>query len=480
MRTTLSVKANASQTTNQRKRYKSIKKYLRLKGTDFDYDQAHPEMLSKVYRSIIDQRDDRSLPVKKIIKKWKQMIFDFIFRPTATYTVQYTPEKTIEPFIIKDVKVTDREILRFNLRGMPQRRILKYLDSLGRKAQRQQNSAMKKNTTVRTIYKVGSRQWSHLPAVPRPKSNDLGANAYFGLMRIEYASPPADLTVDGDVEPNPGPRRKNVRPKNQQNNNNKKGRRVKRPTQIANRPRQNVQKQKQIVDLEYVEAITDYNNSGGPIVSGEYRFTDIFDIDPLILSRSVQFAQYLFDIYTYAKVLSVRVHYTFDNLEQHSLDIFTFHSTLPLTSSLGSRGQLESLAATALCIGHSTMSEQYGKRSQLNINFNLNSGRVLGNPQEFRALDDFSCTSSSGPSRPLYTSWAAFSSAGTISTGFSMRANITLRVLFYNPRSIPIPIFAQEENVEDKDVNKIRLQPIRPINNYVPQGNIITRPPIKK
>jgi len=264
-----------------------------------------------------------------------------------------------------------------------------------------------------------------------------------------------DLTREG-IEPNPGPR--TIKQMVKKNN---KGRRNIKPIRRTNRPNQTVQKQREIKYLDYVESITDYNNTGGPIVSGEYRFTDIYDIDPLILSRSVQFAQYMFDIYTYAKVLSASIHYTFDNLEQHALDIFTYHSTVPLLSSLGSKTQLESQAATALCNNHVTLSEQYGKKSQVNINYILKSGVVLGNSLEFRALDDFSCTSSSGPTRPLYTSWAVFSSAGTIPAGFTMRATIRLKVLFYNPRSIPTPLYiARNGNSEEKPVISAK-----PINN---------------
>jgi len=280
-----------------------------------------------------------------------------------------------------------------------------------------------------------------------------------------------DLTMEG-IEPNPGPRNKN---NNNVTKNRKKGKRNIKPIRNANRLNQTVQKQREVVTLDYVEAITDYNNPGGPIVSGEYRFTDIYDIDPLILSRSVQFAQYMFDIYTYAKVISAMIVYTFDNLEQHALDIFTYHSTLPLLSSLGSRGQLESQAATVLCNKHVTMSEQYGKRSQVTLKFKLKSSTVLGNATEFRALDDFSCTSSSGPSRPLYTSWAVFSSAGTIPSGFSMRARIVLRVLYYNPRSIPIPIFLQKEDTAEESGAVTRLT-----NKKIVHGQGITAAKNKK
>jgi len=285
-----------------------------------------------------------------------------------------------------------------------------------------------------------------------------------------------NLLIRAGIEENPGPQNK------KKNNNNKKMRRqpMKRPkqqqqpkgasSQPFNVPRQSVQRQSEVVTLQYVETISDYNNAGGPIVSGEYRFSDIYDIDTAILSRTVQFVNYMFDIYTYAKVISASIEYVFDNLEQHALDVFCYHSTLPLQTSLGSKSTIENLGGTALCCRHQTMTEQYGSRSQLIIKFRLKSTKVLGNALEYKASEDFSCTSSSSPVRPLYTSWVVYTSGGTMPAGFSLRANIRLRVLFYNPRIITTPLFFNTRREPDEPneiptIPKLKPTTLTTVNN---------------
>lgn len=222
--------------------------------------------------------------------------------------------------------------------------------------------------------------------------------------------------------------------------------------------------------VDYEEAISDYNNAGGPIVSGEYRINDVYDPDPLILSRSVQFAQYMFDIYLKAKVISATIVHTFDNLEQHALEIACFQSTQPLLSSLGSRGQIESQEASGLMIRRKVMTEQYGKQSKVTIKYTLKMGMIVGNMIQYKASEDYSCTSSSSPVIPLYTSWVVFSSLATISTGFTKRTSVSLRVLFYSPRPIPSVLVTKthieqkkKETEEDKEDRRaaraIRCQP---------------------
>lgn len=150
-----------------------------------------------------------------------------------------------------------------------------------------------------------------------------------------------DLTNEG-IEPNPGPKRMNRKL------NKRKERtplyRMRPPPRPQRKPltklqnfldrrranlRENVQGLRELVALDYEEAPTDENNSGGPLLLVELEPTNLYDIDPLILSRAIQFNQYKFDIYNKAKVMQALQTYTINNLEQHSLDVYLFHSTVP-------------------------------------------------------------------------------------------------------------------------------------------------------
>lgn len=245
------------------------------------------------------------------------------------------------------------------------------------------------------------------------------------------------LTIDGDIEPNPGPR--TIKRTKKPNAKKVKPQRALTAMDVPRtnfNPLQSVQGASVVVRLDYEEALTDFNNTGGPIIAREYTPNDIFDIDTAILSRAIQFANYLFTLYTFGKVISIRMLYTFDNLEQHAFDVYFFASPVSLASSLGSRGTLESLQATSLLLKKTTVSEQYGKRSQVRVPITIRMSDIIGNNIQYKALDDYACTASAGPLTKLYTSFAAFNSAGTFPSGFSMRVSISLKCLFYSPRII--------------------------------------------
>lgn len=276
-----------------------------------------------------------------------------------------------------------------------------------------------------------------------------------------------DLTREG-VEPNPGPRGrrgnaiiprkqpKTIRRRPPQQLNKRPATASFFPASTSNVTNQSVQRNTANVVLDYEELITDYNNAGGPIVAGEYRVGNIIDIDPLILSRAIQFVAYMFDIYQEAIVTKVYVEYVWDNLEQHALDVAVFAGFQPLLSSMGSRGSIESLLAGGLCIYHNTMSEQYGKKSQVMCRRRLNPANILGNPIHYRSNPQYSNTSSSGASNPLYVSWAVFSSLATIPAGFSFRARIKLQVKFFNKRPIISSLYYKsEDGTEYRSVIKI-------------------------
>jgi len=199
-------------------------------------------------------------------------------------------------------------------------------------------------------------------------------------------------------------------------------------------PNQNVQRDSQTFNLDYVEAITQFNNGSGPIVAGDYRANDPYDFDTAILSNSLQYYNYAMTQYYYAKVITAKFVHTFDNYEQFPLEISCFHSSVPLLSSLGSRTQLELVQATALRDSVVMMSEQYGKRSQVKIIQKFSCCSVVGNSFAFLASDDYSATRTSSPPIPIYSTWAVFSPTGIMTNGFFKRTEVKLKIFFYGTR----------------------------------------------
>ena len=163
----------------------SIKKYIRLKGPDLDYDRAHPEMLSKVFKSILFNKDE-CLPKKAIISRYKNILWDFLSREDATYEVIYHTD----PYVIDNVSVTN----------------LSLRDSLFR-----QIYMRSRNVDIRTLPRLPDGRyyrWVRRLLYPVRKvviastQNTESVKSIFTTNLNRYKE---DLTICGDVESNPGP-----------------------------------------------------------------------------------------------------------------------------------------------------------------------------------------------------------------------------------------------------------------------------------
>jgi len=262
--------------------------------------------------------------------------------------------------------------------------------------------------------------------------------------------------------------------KNNNNKKNKKKRLVRPKTSNpggkpfkhhSSNPDQNIQYDRDVCWLDYEESITQFNNVGGPIVSGEYEVNNPYDFDTAILSNSTQFYNRQMQIYKYAKVITAKFVHVFDCYEQNPLEISCFHSTSSLLSTLGSRGQLESQEATALRDRIVVTSSQYGKKENVVIRLKLSMVQIVGNPFAFLASDDYSSTATAGPLRPLYMSWVVFSPLGTMPNGFFKRTTASLKILFYGTRPIPTPLMIKERETTFRDDQEKRRHQDEPTGN---------------
>lgn len=190
-----------------------------------------------------------------------------------------------------------------------------------------------------------------------------------------------------------------------------------------------------IKNLFYEETLTNYNNPGGPIIVGTYRFNDVYDFDPLLLSRTIQFVNYMFDLYYYAKVLSATFTLTISNLEQTAIDIACFATTTNPAGLFGSRGAVEAMMGTGNLLWRAVIGEQYSN-SKLTQTFSVSGQKLLGLSAQYMATQEYSCTSGASPVIPLYFSWVVMSPSATIVTGVNLEVVCKLKTLFYELRPV--------------------------------------------
>jgi len=212
--------------------------------------------------------------------------------------------------------------------------------------------------------------------------------------------------------------------------------------------RRMVQPTTQIVDFVYDITSAPFNNSGGPIVGEVWYSDDPYDWLSSILTQVMQFLNRQFQIYGKGKVITFSPSFSFSNLEQNELDLFYFSSPESQTLLASGKAAIESAAATGIYRGSQVMSEQYGKNSKIIFRDSIHPGQVIGNTIQYKASDDFAFTQSSNPGRLTYYGWYAVSPLNTIPTGFTRRAHIEARILFYDMLTLSANVSAVKPKSE--------------------------------
>lgn len=205
-----------------------------------------------------------------------------------------------------------------------------------------------------------------------------------------------------------------------------------------------VQPFQQTKQLLYYELSSPYNNSGNLSVIANLQITNAYDENSAILSNSTQYLSYMGTLYARAKVVGVDTRATVSNLEQYAMDVGLFVSPNNLATSFGSRSACEAMLAGGTCVNRTTMSEQYGKRSQVTLRYRCHPGDILGSRLTYDAGDEFAFDpSSSGPAAPIYLVVGVFSPYSTMPNGFLLKLTISLVIRFYELK--PLSTFLLKE-----------------------------------
>jgi len=220
---------------------------------------------------------------------------------------------------------------------------------------------------------------------------------------------------------------------------------------VTKYPKTTVQPVSRIEEVVFSEVIGNYNNPGGGIVSDTFLMNDGYDFKPTILTPTLQFLNYMFTLYSKAKVLYVDFFLEFGNREQSPLDIYFFAAPNNLTGSLVTKANVEALSGTGICVWHQTMSEQYSK-SRTVFRKRLIPGKCLGNMLEYNGSESYLFTQSSNPGNLIYGAWAVVSPDTVIPTGITVKVTAVLHTLFYSMRVINFPALSPETRLSNEEL----------------------------
>jgi len=249
-----------------------------------------------------------------------------------------------------------------------------------------------------------------------------------------------DLTREC-VEPDPGPNNRTNRSKKRQGKNMRKQYKRNVPKMsLVRQPYQNVQELRKVANLSFVIGSTIFNNPGGPLIVEPFYTNDCFDVLPSILTPTMQFLNYMFTLYKFGKVLSVRFVLTFDNREDDPVDLYFFVSAQSLAASFATKASLDTQSATRKLLWSDTMTEKYGKKSQSLMSVNVKPSLTYGNKQEYMGENDWAFTQSSNPAKLTHGAWVARTPNSTFAGGLTVKTVLNFKVLFYDPIDLPAPV----------------------------------------
>jgi len=174
-----------------------------------------------------------------------------------------------------------------------------------------------------------------------------------------------------------------------------------------------------------------FNNPGGFGVVEVIQLNNLYDLLLSILTNAVKYYNLQMSLYDLAKVLKIAIKYVLDNLEQFAMDASFFVSPTNPSTTFSSKNAVENMIGSGSHIWSDTMSEQYGKKSQITMNKTIQLPIIAGNPAKYISSDTYASRVSSGPSETLYGALVVSSSGSTMPNGFTSRLQIGLKVKFY-------------------------------------------------
>lgn len=257
---------------------------------------------------------------------------------------------------------------------------------------------------------------------------------------FEYFPPFKDLTRYG-VEANPGPKRNPRQTKRSKRPPNPKPIDTAQPNTSFMRGKNTVQPQSDIQWMSFSLGVQPFNNPGGPIVTENYYTNDGYDVLPGILTPTIPLINNKFALYKFCKVIRVEFEYIITNLEQFPVDVHFYSSGQSMAGIFSTRSNVDAMNTLNKNMWTTTLSEQYGKNSQVRAKINVIPWRALGDFREYMSSNDFSFTQSTNPARITHASLVLVGGGSTLGNGVMISTMLHFKFKFYDPVDLTAPLF---------------------------------------
>ena len=232
-----------------------------------------------------------------------------------------------------------------------------------------------------------------------------------------------NLCAEG-IEPNPGPRNKQIKSKkNKKRPNNRRVVRTERSALIMP-PRH-------VASLLYVDSAYVRNNPGNNYLVYSFRINDLYDPDPLILSGSISGFKELMQFYQYYRVLKFGANINLSNNEAFDLMYGAVFSQSNLTGVISSRDDAINALENNYCKGPFLLSEKTGiDRGTMKLSIRPSS--LLGVPRQYFSDNNYIGIGLATPTIPLWLNFIVCSPTGSpLTNGYTTTTKLFFVAEFF-------------------------------------------------
>jgi hypothetical protein len=247
-----------------------------------------------------------------------------------------------------------------------------------------------------------------------------------------------DLTSDGDVEPNPGPRTNRGGKKAGGRNNRTRRNRPMRRTRNNNNNNANVvhindiMPYKKVSTLTYLDASPVRNSPGTSFLVYSMRINDLYDPDPLILSGSISNFKEMMSFYSYYRVLTTAIRWSVSNLETFPIAAGIVFSQTNLTGTLPNLAACQNAFENDFATPIRILSAK-GGMDKIDINLPPQSiSRLLGIGTQYRSDIAYAGAGLATPSIPLWANFIVYAPTGsTLTQGYTNNTTLRMKSEFF-------------------------------------------------
>lgn len=404
------------------------------------YLHKHPEILSKVWKKVSTNATNIPLPKKAFVhdrEGKRHNVTDLLIKSVTRFLERQKELKREFPYQPEPDWYYGNGVVQAVSKVESQRKMIDKLVKLHTPAETPEVPIVVRSTYKprEELVKLIALSQTMIPHHPEPIIPDF----YEHLETFNRPDPPLDLTICGDVEPNPGPRTNRGRGRVKKTRNNRGRQGNPRRRQNTNNTNTNnvvhindIMPFKKFATLTYLDASPFRNAPGASFLVYSMRINDLYDPDPLILTGSISNFKEMMSFYSYYRVLDSSIRWSISNLEAFPLACGIVFSQTNLVGTLPNLAACQNAFENDFATPIRILSAKGGMdKTDFNLK-PLSISKLLGVGAQYRADVAYAGAGLATPSIPLWANFIVYAPTGaSLTQGYTNNTTLRMRSEFF-------------------------------------------------